>query len=280
MDENALLEALQSGHVAGAGLDVFLEEPPKNTALVQHPKVVCTPHLGASTKEAQNNVAKEIALQFLDIIDGKAVPGVVNAPLLSEMLKHENLIWTILGRDLGKLAVSSAPNAKSLKVIVTGKLATASVKLIKESVLVGALSVLTTSPVNVISAAGIAENLSIASSYEVQAAERCCHSTVTVETELGTSIKVVAQGRRAYLVSYNGDLFEPLVALEGNLTLFQTKDKQAAVLTQLLQSNQDSVVSTTRAKSSADRVPLYAVHSTSKLNLEGLNVASITSVQF
>lgn len=78
VNENDLLQALQDGHVAGAGLDVFLEEPPQNTQLIQHPKVVCTPHLGASTKEAQNNVAKEIALQFLDIIDGKSVPGVVS----------------------------------------------------------------------------------------------------------------------------------------------------------------------------------------------------------
>lgn len=78
VDENALLSALQSGQVAGAGLDVYVEEPPKNTQLIGHPKVVCTPHLGASTKEAQNNVAKEIALQFLDIMAGKSVPGVVS----------------------------------------------------------------------------------------------------------------------------------------------------------------------------------------------------------
>lgn len=75
-----MLDALQSGHVAGAGLDVYLEEPPRNTQLVQHPKVVCTPHLGASTKEAQDNVAKEIALQFLDLMEGKKVQGIVNPP--------------------------------------------------------------------------------------------------------------------------------------------------------------------------------------------------------
>ncbi|KAI2799099.1 hypothetical protein BLOT_014928 [Blomia tropicalis] len=80
VDEDALLDALQSGHVAGAGLDVYLEEPPRNTQLVQHPKVVCTPHLGASTKEAQDNVAKEIALQFLDLMEGKKVQGIVNPP--------------------------------------------------------------------------------------------------------------------------------------------------------------------------------------------------------
>ena len=83
IDEDALLRALQSGHVGGAGLDVFEEEPPKRNQLLSHPKVICTPHLGASTKEAQKNVAKEIALQFLDIIDGKPVPGVVSSIKIS-----------------------------------------------------------------------------------------------------------------------------------------------------------------------------------------------------
>ncbi len=78
IDEEALLRALQSGQVGGAGLDVFEEEPPKCRQLLAHPKVICTPHLGASTKEAQKNVAKEIAIQFLDMIDGKPVPGVVS----------------------------------------------------------------------------------------------------------------------------------------------------------------------------------------------------------
>ncbi|RWS23686.1 D-3-phosphoglycerate dehydrogenase-like protein [Leptotrombidium deliense] len=77
IDEDALLRQLQSGHVGGAGLDVFEEEPPKNKALLEHPLVVCTPHLGASTVEAQVKVAEEIAIQFLDLMEGKTVPGKV-----------------------------------------------------------------------------------------------------------------------------------------------------------------------------------------------------------
>lgn len=273
INEDDLLAALQSGHVAGAGLDVFLEEPPKNTPLIQHPKVVCTPHLGASTKEAQNNVAKEIALQFLDIIDGKAVPGVVNAPLLSEMLKHENLIWTRLGQDLGKLAAANAPSAKSLKVTVTGKLASAAVKLIKESVLVGALTALTSAPVNVVSAAGIAEAHKITSSFEVSTSGPCCHSTVTVETDVpNTKYTAIAQGRRAYLVHFNGATFEPSLVLDHTLTLVQT----SASLSDLLATNSDSVLSATKSKTNAS---LYAIHSTGKLN--GLaNASAVTTVQF
>ena len=78
IDEDDLLAALTSGQCGGAGLDVFVEEPPKNTSLVQHPNVVCTPHLGASTKEAQLRVAKEIAEQFVDAAKGKSYFGVVS----------------------------------------------------------------------------------------------------------------------------------------------------------------------------------------------------------
>ena len=83
INETHLLEALNSGAVSGAGLDVFEEEPCKNTALLGHQNVICTPHLGASTKEAQVKVAEEISLQFLDLIDGKSVPGAVNAQALA-----------------------------------------------------------------------------------------------------------------------------------------------------------------------------------------------------
>ncbi|XP_053213259.1 D-3-phosphoglycerate dehydrogenase-like [Panonychus citri] len=85
VSETALVEALNSGQAGGAGLDVFEEEPCKFTELLQHPKVICTPHLGASTKEAQIKVAEEISLQFLTLMDGDslAVPGAVNANQIS-----------------------------------------------------------------------------------------------------------------------------------------------------------------------------------------------------
>ena len=60
VEEAALLEALDNGKVAGAGIDVFEEEPTKNKALVNHPKVSVTPHIGAATKEAQERIGEEV----------------------------------------------------------------------------------------------------------------------------------------------------------------------------------------------------------------------------
>jgi D-3-phosphoglycerate dehydrogenase len=77
VDEEALLDALESGTIAGAGLDVFEQEPPRNLALPRHPRVVATPHLGASTREAQDRVGAEIAGKILDYLTtGKIVDAV------------------------------------------------------------------------------------------------------------------------------------------------------------------------------------------------------------
>jgi D-3-phosphoglycerate dehydrogenase / 2-oxoglutarate reductase len=85
IDEAALLRALESGQVAGAALDVFTSEPPKPhlQPLISHPKLVVTPHLGASTEEAQVNVARDIANQMCDVFEQKDFLGVVNVSYLS-----------------------------------------------------------------------------------------------------------------------------------------------------------------------------------------------------
>lgn len=77
VNEAALLQALESGKVAAAALDVYAQEPPTDFRLVEHPRVICTPHIGASTREAQENVAVQIARQFVDMFAGKGIRNAV-----------------------------------------------------------------------------------------------------------------------------------------------------------------------------------------------------------
>jgi len=87
IDEKALREALDSGKVSGAAIDVFEKEPPEDWSLALHPKVVCTPHLGASTEEAQENVAIAIAEQIVEYLKTGMIRNAVNAPSVGpEML--------------------------------------------------------------------------------------------------------------------------------------------------------------------------------------------------
>jgi D-3-phosphoglycerate dehydrogenase / 2-oxoglutarate reductase len=93
IDEVALLAALESGHIAGAAIDVFTSEPPapgsSSAKLIAHPNVVATPHLGASTAEAQVMVAQDVSQQVLSILSGQLPSTAVNAPIiLPEELKR------------------------------------------------------------------------------------------------------------------------------------------------------------------------------------------------
>ncbi|XP_062989140.1 D-3-phosphoglycerate dehydrogenase [Elgaria multicarinata webbii] len=103
MDEGALLRALQSGQCGGAALDVFTEEPPKDKALVNHPNVISCPHLGASTREAQSRCGREIAMQLVDLAQGKALVGTVNGQALSSAYASHTKPWIALARALGTL---------------------------------------------------------------------------------------------------------------------------------------------------------------------------------
>ena len=78
VNEKALLNALNDGKVAIAAVDVYEKEPPEDFTLIDHPNVICTPHIGASTKEAQENVAVMIAEQFVDFFTGKGIRNAVN----------------------------------------------------------------------------------------------------------------------------------------------------------------------------------------------------------
>jgi D-3-phosphoglycerate dehydrogenase len=103
VDETALVKALDAGKVAAAAIDVFLEEPPGRTPLVEHPKVLCTPHLGASTREAQENVAIGAVEQALDYLVHKRLHAPVNAVVLDPELREGMQPYRDLSLRLGRL---------------------------------------------------------------------------------------------------------------------------------------------------------------------------------
>jgi D-3-phosphoglycerate dehydrogenase / 2-oxoglutarate reductase len=122
IDETALLDALDHGHLAGAALDTFATEPlPADSPLRSHPKLVLTPHLGASTGEAQQAVSTILARQVLDYFATGAVAGCVNLPPLSAQAAREVGPWMPLMSALGKLCARLVPAPVRLHVTYAGR---------------------------------------------------------------------------------------------------------------------------------------------------------------
>src|SRR5256886_10398681 len=104
VDEQALVDALNSKHVAGAAFDVFIEEPATSNVLFGHPNVICTPHLGASTTEAQENVALQVAEQMSDYLLSGAISNAVNFPSITAEEAPKLKPFIELAEKLGSFA--------------------------------------------------------------------------------------------------------------------------------------------------------------------------------
>jgi D-3-phosphoglycerate dehydrogenase len=156
VDEQALRDALDAGHVAGAAFDVFLEEPATANPLFGHPNVICTPHLGAATNEAQENVALQVAEQMSDYLLSGAITNAVNFPSISAeeapKLRPFVALAERLGSFLGQL--TEAP-IKGIKIEFEGKVADLNVRPLTAAAVTGVLRPFL-SDINMVNAVGIA----------------------------------------------------------------------------------------------------------------------------
>src|SRR5213595_3166000 len=140
IDEIALKDALESGHVAGAALDVFTEEPAKDNPLFGTPGLICTPHLGASTTEAQVNVAIQIAEQMSDYLLLGGITNAVNVPSLSAEEAPRLRPYMALAEKLGRLVGQIAgTEIRSIDVEVEGAAAELNIKPVTGAVLAGVM---------------------------------------------------------------------------------------------------------------------------------------------
>ena len=152
VDETALAAALKSGHVGGAAFDVFEVEPAKESPLFGLPNVICTPHLGASTGEAQENVALQVAEQMSDYLLKGAISNAVNFPNITAEEAPRLTPWVKLAEQLGSFAGQlTETSIKGVRLEYSGEVATLNTKPMTAAALAGVLRPLL-ADVNMVSA--------------------------------------------------------------------------------------------------------------------------------
>jgi len=161
VDDAALGAALKSGHVAGAALDVFREEPATQSVLFGLPNVVCTPHLGASTMEAQENVALQIAEQMSDYLLRGAITNAVNFPSISAEEAPKLKPFIALAEKLGSFAGQLTESGiKQVQITYEGVVAQMNTKALTSAAVAGLLRPML-QEVNVVSAPIVAKDRGI-----------------------------------------------------------------------------------------------------------------------
>ena len=161
VEPGALLAGLESGKVAGAAVDVWTKEPPESEAekkLIAHPNVLAVPHLGASTEEAQEQVALDAAQQLVLALAGGEIRNAVNAPGFDRALPPLLRPYVELARRMGTILMAITPGAlKKVEVTYRGAIAEMDVGPLTTYVLVGLFAPHMEEPVNVINAPVLAE---------------------------------------------------------------------------------------------------------------------------
>jgi D-3-phosphoglycerate dehydrogenase len=158
IDEQALADALRSGKVGGAGIDVFTAEPPTGNPLLDAPNTLLTPHLGASTAEAQVAVAEEVAEQILEVLDGRSARYAVNAPLLTPETAQAIAPYLPLAETLGRFIAQLARSGpRTLTLEIAGEPAAYDASSLVAAVLRGLLERDTEERVNLVNAGTLAK---------------------------------------------------------------------------------------------------------------------------
>ncbi|MGD2126437.1 MAG: phosphoglycerate dehydrogenase [Desulfobacteraceae bacterium] len=162
VNEDDLYDALQSGHLGGAALDVFSKEPPGATKLMSLPNFICTPHLGASTQEAQDNVAKEVAEQVVAYLLHGTVKNAVNVPSIGAELMTILRPYAVLAEKMGSMQTQLTDSGIiEAQINYAGKITEFDVTPLTTAMLKGLLEPILKDDVNFINAPFIASERGI-----------------------------------------------------------------------------------------------------------------------
>jgi D-3-phosphoglycerate dehydrogenase len=229
VDLDALADALQSGHVAGAALDVFPEEPYTEGPIRGLENVVVTPHLGASTQEAQDRAGVIVAEQVAAALRGELVPNAVNIPQVQADEMEVLGPFLPVATQLGRLAVGLCEHGlERIDVTYDGALAEHDTRLLTAAVIMGAFQSRSDEPVNLVNARAVAESRGIAVTEGQSRSPADYTSLIRVSCD-GQSVAGTTIGRenRPWLVEVEGYQLE--IELAGHMVVMLNDDRPGII---------------------------------------------------
>jgi D-3-phosphoglycerate dehydrogenase len=231
VDEAALAEGLRSGHLAGAALDVFGTEPPRDSPLLAMPNVIATPHVAGSTAEAQEEVGVQIAQQVRDYLADGTLRNAVNLPAIAPEQYRRLRPYLDLAERLASFVAQAAPFAVArVRMACAGEPAELGPHIVRSAVLAGVLNAVLDEHVNLVNAPARASERGLAIEETTRPRERGIADLVEVTAypaDRTSGAEYSAQGTVLYgatprMLRINGIALES--ALEGTLLLFSNRD--------------------------------------------------------
>ena len=230
VDLDALAAALRSGHVAGAALDVFPEEPYTEGPILGLENVVVTPHLGASTQEAQDRAGVIVAEQVAAALRGELVPNAVNIPQVRAEDMELLGLHVPVAAQLGRLAVGLCEQRlERIDVTYDGSLAEHDTRLLTSAVIMGAFGSRSDEPVNLVNARAVAESRGIAVGEGQARSLGDYTSLIRVSCGEGQTVSGTTIGRenRPWLVEIEG--YQVEIELAGHMVVMLNDDRPGII---------------------------------------------------
>ena len=232
LEEKALLAALKSGHVSGAAIDVFEKEPPGENPLLKFPQVISTPHLGAATQEAQENVAIDVVRQVVDALQERAIKNAVNLPSLDPETYKVLKPWISLAEKIGMLQVQLfGGSLKNVNIRYGGEVTRYTLNPLTIAVVKGLLTPICGETVNFVNAPAMAKERGIVVTESRSTQAEDYSNYIEVEMTAGdketTIMGTIAGNQQLRIVHINEFLID--VEPEGFVIFIQNEDQPGVV---------------------------------------------------
>ncbi len=231
-DEAALAEAIKAGQVAGAALDVYTSEPPADRTLIDLPQVVVTPHLGASTTEAQENVAVDVAIEVIKVLKGESFKNAVNLPPLRPEIRAALEPYFGVAEALGKfLAQFLPPQLTKIELSYLGDVSKLETSYLSMLFIKGLLQASMAEEVNQVNALFLAKERGLKVTENKSLESSIYSSLIRIEAKVDGKTYTVSgtinEQNEARIVEINGYYFE--IASSGNMVIIEHTDQPGVI---------------------------------------------------